>query len=316
MQGEKHHINWEQDWLEGKISSQEAEKLASNASEFHSLDEFVQRASALGVGERRSKEEAWARLEEKINSAEKTTKVIPINRRVWLTGVAASFIIALGAFFLLDRPETVSVDTALAELKTVYLPDSSIVYMNGESQISYSADAWDEKRNIQLSGEAFFEVKRGKNFTVTTDNGSVEVLGTSFNVRSRNSVMTVACKTGKVRVSNQDQSKQEIITPGLAVVINKQIMSDVMETSLSRVDIWRRGEFDYESLPLSEVLSELIRLYRVEVEHDFDESEMESPISGTYKTNDLKDAVQTIAISKGRNFNVSEDGKNVSFVNR
>ncbi|WP_420385529.1 FecR family protein [Roseivirga sp.] len=312
MAGKKHLTNWEQEWLENNISSQEAVEHAGEDSRFKSLDKFISGARNLNVPERISKEEAWKNLESKISETY-SPKIISISRRNWIIGIAASFILAIGAFFILNQnSKQLTISTSIAEVQTVNLPDGSIAYLNAESSISFPEKGWDSNRAVKLIGEAFFEVKRGESFSVVTDNGIVQVLGTSFNVRSRADLMQVACKTGKVRVSNLEENDEQIITPGLAVVVENNQVSLPVETRLDRIDSWRNGQYDYESTPLQDVLDEVKRIYNVEIEHDFSDSELTSPITTTFSN--LKDAAQTIAVSKSRGFEVDEDNGKVMFI--
>lgn len=311
MTGKEHLTDWEQDWLEGKISSQEAKEKAKNDLQFESLDKFVSKAKQLNIPDGISKAEAWSKLESRISKTY-SPKVISISRRNWVIGIAASFILAIGAFFILKQnTNQITIETSLAEVRTVELPDGSAVYLNAESSVSFPEKGWATARKVILTGEAFFEVKRGSSFTVETTNGFVQVLGTSFNVRSRANLLQVACKTGKVRVATQDESNEQYLTAGMAVNVENGLVSEILETRVDRIDSWRNGQYDYESIPLEQVLNEIKRLYKVEIEHDFSSSELTSPITTTFSS--LKDAAQTIAVQKGRGFEVNEEENTAVF---
>lgn len=311
MTGKEHLTDWEQDWLEGKISSQEAKEKAKNDLQFESLDKFVSKAKQLNIPDGISKAEAWSKLESRISETY-SPKVISISRRNWVIGIAASFILAIGAFFILKQnTNQITIETSLAEVRTVELPDGSAVYLNAESSVSFPEKGWATARKVILTGEAFFEVKRGSSFTVETTNGLVQVLGTSFNVRSRANLLQVACKTGKVRVATQDESNEQYLTAGMAVNVENGLVSEILETRVDRIDSWRNGQYDYESIPLEQVLNEVKRLYKVEIEHDFSSSELTSPITTTFSS--LKDAAQTIAVQKGRGFEVNEEENTAVF---
>lgn len=311
MTGKEHLTDWEQDWLEGKISSQEAKEKAKNDLQFESLDKFVSKAKQLNIPDGISKAEAWSKLESRISETY-SPKVISISRRNWVIGIAASFILAIGAFFILKQnTNQITIETSLAEVRTVELPDGSTVYLNAESSVSFPEKGWATARKVILTGEAFFEVKRGSSFTVETTNGLVQVLGTSFNVRSRANLLQVACKTGKVRVATQDESNEQYLTAGMAVNVENGSISEILETRVDRIDSWRNGQYDYESIPLEQVLNEVKRLYKVEIEHDFSSSELTSPITTTFSS--LKDAAQTIAVQKGRGFEVNEEENTAVF---
>jgi ferric-dicitrate binding protein FerR (iron transport regulator) len=134
----------------------------------------------------------------------------PLWRRKSYYRAAAIFIgIALSTivFTLLNKgnPATV-IHTPYAQTRTVLLPDGSSVVLNANSTLRFS-DNWlqTHKREVWLSGEAFFDVRRkpewaDARFTVHTDDLHVEVLGTSFNVNNRRGKVQVVLNTGKVKL--------------------------------------------------------------------------------------------------------------------
>ena len=69
------------------------------------------------------------------------------------------------------------------------------------SELNYNASKWGEKRELELKGEAFFDVEKGKRFDVNTELGKISVLGTEFNVLSRDSIFKVSCYEGLVQVT-------------------------------------------------------------------------------------------------------------------
>lgn len=308
MQEKKHHNNWEQDWLEGKISSDEAKSNASDPASFEVLSKYIERASSLETPEKTSKEAAWKSIEAKISESPKA-KVISINRRYWLTGVAASFILIVSALFLFDGAfeGKVNVSTNLAEVQTIYLPDSSIVHLNAETTVSYSKKGWETNRVLMLSGEAFFEVRRGSNFTVNTANGKVEVLGTSFNVRSRAEDFEVSCKTGKVRVTEFLSETKQILTPGLKTKIKSGALIEPLETKISNVDLWRSGEYFLESTSIKEGLEELERIFNVSIVQDLSEAELDRAGTWDFDKNNLSESVQSITQTMGFSFEIAGD---------
>lgn len=308
MQKNKHHNNWEQDWLEGKISSDEAKSNASDPASFEVLSKYIERASSLETPEKTSKEAAWKSIEAKISESPKA-KVISINRRYWLTGVAASFILIVSAFFLFDGAfeGKVNVNTNLAEVQTIYLPDSSIVHLNAETTVSYSKKGWETDRVLMLSGEAFFEVRRGSNFTVNTANGKVEVLGTSFNVRSRAEDFEVSCKTGKVRVTEFLSETKQVLTPGLKTKIKSGALIEPLETKISNVDLWRSGEYFLESTSIKEGFEELERIFNVSIVQDLSDAELDRAGTWDFDKNNLSESVQSITQTMGFSFEIAGD---------
>lgn len=317
MEEKKHHTTWEQQWLEGKISSEEAAKNTVNP-DFDAFEKFVESAKHLDVPRVTSKDAAWQKLENKISEQQHSPKVISISRRNWFIGVAASFILALGAFFLFPSPDKdlKNFATAMAESRVIFLPDSSAVHLNAASSVSLSEETWKKDRVLSLNGEAFFEVKRGSKFSVITDAGIVTVLGTSFNVRQRDGELIVACKTGKVGVSKSDNSGLITITPGQMVTITSNEIGEIQEVNNRRIASWINNEFEFESLPLKAVFEELERQYDIKVSCDFDEATLEEPMTATLPTDNLEEAVKTLELIKSIKATFSEDGQSISFMRK
>lgn len=310
MREKGQHTNLENLWLEGEISSEEF-LLKTKGSTETPFQKSLNSISQFSAPAAQTQEDIWKNLEKRIQE-EVNIKTIPMYRKYWV-GIAASLIFAVGFFFISDqfRTNQITIETSVAEFQSVYLPDSSIVHMNAGSTISFSKRHWQNNRRVELSGEAFFEVKRGNDFVVETSLGNVAVLGTSFNVRVRE-FLEVACKTGKVRVTSPDGNDYEDITPGLGVLVKENDVLTPIEVNLSEVDTWRKGEFYFESMLFSEVLAELKRQFDIEVE--FDTATIEDrPYTTYFNRGDLVGALQLVCKPLGLTFKI--DGKKVFIKN-
>ena len=301
---------WEREWLEGKITEEQALKRAGEVETTKALLRSIEKVSQFEVKTYVPKDTAWDILEEKILAGEKS-KVIPMPRRYWMIGVAASFILAIGALFLFS-PSFISgqaeVKAIMAQTQEVELPCGSIVYLNADSRVTYSEKSWNESRDIQLVGEAFFEVEKGSRFTVTTEWGSVEVLGTSFNVRARNGRMEVVCKTGKVKVTSANGKSSETITPGLGVTAQSNVVSEPVPVETDQVANWRLGEFDFESTPLIEVLEEFQRQFDIDLKYNPASPGIKDRIyNGYFNNGDMGEAIQLICNPMGLRYEIEKD---------
>jgi transmembrane sensor len=127
----------------------------------------------------------------------------------WTRAVAAILIVSvsgwLGYTLLTQGKSLVNVQTTSTTLKQE-LPDGSMVTLNKNSQLS--ANFSGETRAINLKGEAFFKVEpdKKKPFIIKVNNITVKVVGTSFNVKSRNEHTLIIVETGIVKVSKANQS--------------------------------------------------------------------------------------------------------------
>ncbi len=153
------------------------------------------------------------------DSKTKTTAIKPI-----IFKIAAILVLAIGLLVLLKEFTVSTTKTLTAQTELVQLPDQSEVLLQPSSSLSYNSYFWFLDREVTLQGEAFFEVAKGKTFTVNTHHGKVKVLGTKFNVKSFNDELSVVCYEGRVEVS-QDNVSKEITANQFIVVKNSEIES-------------------------------------------------------------------------------------------
>ncbi len=112
----------------------------------------------------------------------------------WSMAVAASLLL----IYLLQPGAQVWI-TGPGETQLVLLPDSSTVRLGPNSRLS--VEGYSDDRRLTLLGEGLFQVAKGSPFTVETPEGTIAVLGTSFDVDATAGQLTVACRTGRVRVT-------------------------------------------------------------------------------------------------------------------
>ncbi|MCK5346671.1 MAG: FecR domain-containing protein, partial [Candidatus Heimdallarchaeota archaeon] len=143
--------------------------------------------------------------------------------------------------------------------------DGSLVYLNGNSEISISKKFGVKNRMVSLKGEAFFEVQRNKNipFSISTYKTTTQVLGTSFNVYSDQSEQVrVSVVSGVVEffIRNKkdlirlEAGEQGIYNPGLAIVEKEKIYD-------KNVLAWKTGILYFDETPLLEVFRLLQEQY-------------------------------------------------------
>jgi ferric-dicitrate binding protein FerR (iron transport regulator) len=236
--------------IDGKLASQWSDVVAS-----------------LSVPEGRGKENVWSAILAKVEN--KDASVISLNNswKRWM-GIAATLVLLFTFYFMFMQNELTIIETGKGQQSSFFLPDGSKVTLNADSRVSYKADAWKNERLVNLDGEAFFEVEKGKKFAVQSSNGNVEVLGTSFNIFARNNNYRVDCFTGKVKVSNKDYDKYAILTPGLSTSIKNNQLQSIVKNNMELKGYWLSGEFHFEEAKLSEVFEELERQFNIKVDAD------------------------------------------------
>ena len=179
--------------------------------------------------------------------------------------IAASIAIIAVFGYLVYSLNQVEIIVGKRAQSEVSLPDGSSVMINSDSRLAYNKLTWFLKRQVQLEGEAFFEVQKGEKFSVHSPLGVTEVLGTSFNVLGRPKHLRVKCHTGKVGVRSNRSSASVILTPGEGVAIRNDKPVKFAFDLKSQLD-WRSGEFYFDSIPFEEVIEELERQYAVVVQ--------------------------------------------------
>ena len=220
-----------------------------------------------------------------------TSKVIAMRPYKRFMQIAAAVAVLLtGSYFYLGTLGQ-NFSTQYAELKEITLPDNSEIVLNADSEISYDDKNWDEKRNIDLDGEAFFKVAKGKTFTVSTDDGTIAVLGTQFNVENRDGFFEVTCFEGLVSVTYKDtvvKLPQGTIFKVINGVVDSVSTFDVNERS------WLQKESNFKSTPLRFVIGEIENQFDYKIEtKDID---LDVLYSGGFSHSDINLAMQSVTI--------------------
>lgn len=200
----------------------------------------------------------------------------PMRRKrenIWLRAAAACLAIVMiagGIWWWSSAHEEIHYATTFGERQKIELPDGSRVELNANSKLTWNKD-WVKtgKRMLTLSGEAYFEVTssdKAREFMVMTDGGTVKVLGTSFNVASRDGNMEVFLEQGLVTLYMPDHT-EHTMSPGEKIQYKKdrkEIRISEEETLYSAA-AWKMGVISYQNMPLKEILPDLSDIYGIDV---------------------------------------------------
>ena len=133
-------------------------------------------------------------------------------RRAWLVAAAMVLLLALGVGLLpywtrqraAGPASLATVRSGAGQIRKVVLPDSSLVWLKGRSELRYPRSFTAHERNVVLTGEALFEVTKNpqRPFQVRVGRYTTQVLGTSFNIRQKadGQDFDLVVLTGRVRV--------------------------------------------------------------------------------------------------------------------
>lgn len=285
MMEEKYDDTFLARWLADDLNAEEKLRF-ENSAEFTDYLQIIESADQLEAPSY-DKQAALKSIQHKQqNFAPKTRKL----NTSWLYAAAAVVLLFVGfSYIYLTSGETF--ETGYGNQQTVILPDGSEAILNSKSTLTFNENSWDDNRTVSLEGEAFFNVKKGEKFTVTTTSGTVEVLGTAFNVLTDDAIFEVKCHEGKVKVTSKNQN-EAILTEGNAFsVIEGKAASWNFDIHNST---WREGESNFREMPLKRVISALE--YQYQVQFIFDDIDTAERFTGSFSHTNLKLALRTVFV--------------------
>ncbi|MCG1036292.1 FecR family protein [Polaribacter sargassicola] len=205
----------------------------------------------------------WKKLEAKIEAKKPTPK--RKIRTLKPLSIAASILllISFGIYFINNNAK-ITHKTNFGEILKIKLKDGSNVTLNANSSLSYYKN---ESRKVWLKGEAFFQVDKklvtNAKFYVITDDLSVEVYGTSFNVNTKKQKTDVFLEEGSIWLKLKNGGDKKMI-PGnfisyssekKEILENTEIVNSTVKTS------WKDGSLLFENLSLVKAMKKIEETY-------------------------------------------------------
>lgn len=290
-------------WLNNDLT--ETESQAFNALEDADLyKEIIEEAQRFN-GTINAKVESFDKLEKNLISDNNSS----INWTRVISSLAAILVVGFALFTLLIE-NTSSFSTDYAQNETITLPDNSVVNLNELSELEYNSKNWTENRSLDLKGEAFFDVEKGNRFEVNTEYGKVTVLGTEFNILSRDSIFKVSCYEGLVEVI---YSTDKVMLPaGTEFVLSSNIG---LKSNIAIAEpYWLKNMSVFENATFKEVAKELEKQYNIKVQYP---SDLIMQFTGAIEHDNLENALKSISIPlnltytiKNNNEVIIKNGKN------
>lgn len=234
-----------------------------------------------------------------------------ISRYKWMT-VAASLIILIGiAGVLIYQTGFNRLDSNIITMSNppgikseIYLPDGSYVMLQGGSSLKYPETFAGSHRDVQLTGEAFFDIVKDekKPFKVKSGNVNVRVYGTTFNVEAyaEDELINVTLKTGKVSLSLDDFEGEIFLEPNQQIVYNKETKA-IKKRSVDAGEVsgWTTGHLYFNGISLKEIARKLERYYNVDIQ--FASPKLENIIyTGEFDDNESLEENLNILFMDGR----------------
>ena len=249
------------------LSAQEKQLIDKelNSPEFKAFKEDS--ANRLLLPEEFSADATYRQIEKRIGRKRKAVL------RKYSAAASVLLLITIGCYHLLTsrdiNKEAVIVSTNYGETQEIFLPDSSRVVLNSLSSISYPSSFGEEKRNVVLSGEASFYVRKDEErpFSVQANDVRVEVLGTTFNIQAYNDDESINTTLVEGSVAIHANQQQEILKPNQTAIYNKSLATlTIKETNTPTTMQWQQGDLIFDHLPLKEICRILERKEQIHFE--------------------------------------------------
>ena len=225
-----------------------------------------------------TKEYSASRELERFNNGRDRKQVIRFRANNFLK-IAALFLLAF-AFSWMIQSQLMSKKPSVpvAEIKKVFVPkgqinqfflaDGTRIWVNSGSTIEIPSVFTGDERLVKLSGEAFFEVEKDADhpFKVVVEGQTIEVLGTSFNVRAyeNSTKIQTTLKTGKIKLSTSKGFTT--LSPGEQTELDKTTGQLVLnKVNTNHFDSWKEGRYEFINENLVEVFRVVERWYDVEL---------------------------------------------------
>lgn len=268
------------------------------------------------------KEQAWQNIQRRI--ADRSPVVRTKTKALRWAGIAAMVAILAGAGLWLadsDNPASITHQQSstlmsrvgsrhAADIKmqgkerTVSVPhgagyaqqmtDGTNVQLNAGAVISYAPGFDGNRREVSLKGEAYFEVAHNasKPFVVNTPSGSIEVLGTHFNVISETDHTIVTLSEGSVRLHYADN--EYVMTPGEQARIYNDGSIDVQRVNTTNYTSWSTGTYEFTDVPLQDIVRQLSLWYDVTISIDSRTLAKSRYTGAIMRSETLHDALHTL----------------------
>ena len=236
------------------------------------------------------------------SKASKSTAFYNLSTSKWWSAAAAILIIACTAYLLDLFPGTTAEQifhAAHGEKLDVNLEDGTKIKLNSGSKLVISDDFNAEERIVELKGQAFFDVEHnGGPFIINTENASVKVVGTSFDVWARNKITKVVVKEGKVLLGNRNSKIDSTV---LLTVDQSSICIDKNYPELpKKIDSetmigWLKNKIVFDKTPIREIAPELERRFNVKIRLESVSDTLS--LTGSFEESNINPVLESICLA-------------------
>ena len=233
----------------------------------------------LGKADTTCDERAFQAIERKLktrieNEEEEDGQTFSLWKKGWKYAAAIAAIVVAGftAWHTLNGrgSDLITVSTQAGETLALVLPDSSQVWLNENTTLTYPKAFEESARELSLNGEAYFEVTKNKHkpFRVNSKNMNVEVLGTKFNFKSPGDGRTAEASLieGEVKVEGNDDEGSITLSPGQKVELNLMTRQMKVSQTDATIDaVWHDNLIPLDQADVFRIADILEKLYGMDI---------------------------------------------------
>jgi ferric-dicitrate binding protein FerR (iron transport regulator) len=322
-----------------RISELMARKLSGEATQ-DELRELQEHLSADAAADERSRvlDQFWSRQEHEthpsveenlkkvligLNLSPANTPVIRLKRRnswIWAAAAVLMFLV-VGAIMFYVRREASDALASLVEKHNakgtksiIQLSDGSKIWLNADSKLKYPEIFKGSAREVYLNGEAFFDVAKsnGHPFIIHLASGTIQVLGTSFNVRAYDSepVVETSVATGKIafipkyKTAHKKQDTVYLAPDHKASYALEAEELRTTATSSSEDKAWTEGKLLFRGTTMEQIAVELERSFGKKVVF-VDEGPKAFVFTGSFENNTLDEIMYYLSITKNFSYKIT-----------
>ena len=210
-----------------------------------------------------------------------------------------------------------TVHVPVGQRTQLLLPDSSTVWLNSNTTLSYSSEFHKHDRIVYLNGEANFEVNpSSKNpFTVITTKSTIVVTGTIFNVYdyADTDFYETSVSKGSVTITTNNNEQNDFSLKANQQLILHENQFNLVEAYNSTAEYWTNGILSFDDMPIDNVFIKLSAYYNKTIISQLD-PELDYRCTAKFHYNDGLDYILNI-IRKDLHFNIqSEHSKNMIII--
>ena len=254
-----------------------------------------------------------------------------VRRFLMFASVAAASLVIFFLFFydigqkrkIADASNTVS--TKAGSKSKIQLPDGTQVWLNGDSKLVYDENFWGDNREVELSGEAYFDVAKDKErpFIIHTQSIDLKVLGTAFNVRSYANEKNTETSLihGSVEITlKHSPDKKIILKPNEKLIVHNSPVADMDKPGLDEKNktdqpllvldkvhfreadssateiLWVKNKLAFDGETLENIAMKIERWYDVKVQIT-DEKLKEVKYSAVFTDESLQEVMEALRLT-------------------